>query len=360
MRSKKIYVLSLDTNEPVGGVKKQYQHVDILNKNGFEAYILHAIPGFRCTWFKNETKIAYWLDEDWNLPHWRKRLKRIIRAVPKTGHPKRNKIYFDKHSWSYLTPDDYLVLHEGLGPKMLEIEPGVKKIIFNQNAYFSFNGYSFNTNNLTSPYCDHSGDLVGVISISDDNEQYLRYVFPNIKCFRLRHPSRDPRVFSFSERKKKQICFMPRKRYEDALQVINILKFRAALKDWNIKIISGRTQEEVAQIMKESLIFLSFGYPEGSPLPPTEAMLCGCIVIGYHGNGGQEYFMPEFSYPIALGDIIGFASTTERIMREWEANPQIFETKTRQAAEFIRNRYSPEKEEEELVSVWKQILEEKG
>jgi hypothetical protein len=32
------------------------------------------------------------------------------------------------------------------------------------------------------------------------------------------------------------------------------------------------------------------GIVRGFRFPPAEAMLCGCVVVGYHGKGGQEYF----------------------------------------------------------------------
>src|SRR3546814_3802603 len=35
---------------------------------------------------------------------------------------------------------------------------------------------------------------------------------------------------------------------------------------------SGRPEAESARILRESLLFLSFGYPEGFSLPPAEAM----------------------------------------------------------------------------------------
>ena len=55
-----------------------------------------------------------------------------------------------------------------------------------------------------------------------------------------------------------------------------------------------------------------------------EAMASGCVVIGYHGRGGKEYFQRSFSYPIEAGDIVGFAKAVESVLaREKESRGQL-------------------------------------
>ena len=54
-----IYYWSPDYDTPVGGVKILYHDVDVLNANGIEAAVLHRKRGFRCTWFENNTRVAY-------------------------------------------------------------------------------------------------------------------------------------------------------------------------------------------------------------------------------------------------------------------------------------------------------------
>lgn len=140
------------------------------------------------------------------------------------------------------------------------------------------------------------------------------------------------------------------------MQVINILKFRGALKDFEIIPFINIPQTEVARIYQESLLFLSFGYPEGFGLPAAEAMASGCVVIGFHGGGGREFFKPEFSYPIEQGDIIGFAKTVEEVIQSFEQDPAPILEKGRLAANYIREQYSFELEEQEVVSAWRSIL----
>ncbi len=96
-----IYVLCPDHNTPSGGIKKLYRHVDVLNRHGFSAAILHRKQGFRCTWFANNTGIESY--------------GRAIKAM-----------MHDPHS--------YLVFPEIYGSEIAEYAPGVKKVIFNRVA----------------------------------------------------------------------------------------------------------------------------------------------------------------------------------------------------------------------------------
>jgi hypothetical protein len=48
-----IYYRCPDKDYPVGGIRVIYSHVDILNRNGFPAFVLHHYHPFRCTWFEN-------------------------------------------------------------------------------------------------------------------------------------------------------------------------------------------------------------------------------------------------------------------------------------------------------------------
>jgi hypothetical protein len=329
MNKPRIYVLSTDTNVPCGGIKQLYRHVDILNDHGFDASIIHSEKNFRCTWFKNNTPIS---------------------CLAKTQIEK----------------SDYLVVPEILGELFSEakadgglnrrlkefISLSKNTVIFNQNCYLSFNGYSITDSDVNPFWLSKS--LIAAIVVSEDSRQYMNYVFPNIETFRI-HNSVDSTLFSYQDEKKKQICFMPRKLRNDVSQVVNILKYRDALGDFKLIPIENKTEREVAQIMKESFMFLSFSYQEGCALPPIEAMMCGCLVIGYDGRGGREYFSRHVSFPIEGCNIIEFEKAVEDVIRHHNQNPAVFDEKRKKASEYVRTLYSPEVEREDIVQCWKQI-----
>ena len=66
---------------------------------------------------------------------------------------------------------------------------------------------------------------------------------------------------------------------------------------------------------------MSSGHPEGFGLPAAEAMLAGCIVVGYHGYGGREFLTEELAFPIDVGDVVAFADRVAEILRQLEDRP---------------------------------------
>jgi glycosyltransferase involved in cell wall biosynthesis len=330
MNKPRIFILSPDTNIPIGGIKQLYRHTDILNNNGFEAYILHSKKNFRCNWFDNNTRIC-------------------------------------RLSKTKLQKSDYLVVPEIYGGlfcrhKMIKwhnrqlknfISTSNNTVVFNQNCYLTFNGFSTGIGDI-NPFWQNDS-IKAVLVVSEDSRQYMNYALGNIKVFKI-HNSIDREIFSYQKKKKKLICYMPRKLAEDAVQVINILKYRNALGGFELTVIDSKNERQVAEIMKESLIFLSFSYQEGCQLPPMEAMLCGCVVIGYDGRGGREYFKSEFCYPVEQGDIISFAKTVEEVILKYNRNPDCFDEQRHKASEYIENNYSSEKETEDVLRCWRTII----
>ncbi len=334
MKKSKIYVFCPDRNEPSGGVKKLYRHVDILNKNGFSASIVQIKKNFRCTWFKNDTKVS------------------CISNIK-------------------IRPSDYLLLPESyervfLKRKKLSVNRKKRakikllkmdnpKVIFNQNSYYTFKNYSIDKDKSQGLYLQKN--TVASIVVSEDNERYLKFAFPGLKVFRVRN-SIDPDIFYYDSKKKKQIAFMPRKNIQDIGQVINILKIRNILDNYDLVSIDNLPEQGVAKIMRESLIFLSFGHPEGFGLPPAEAMACGCIVVGYHGMGGREFFKEDFSFPIEFGHIISFSKAVEDVINTYENNPDSIIKMGNEASHFITQTYSPKVEEEDVLGLWKMLIKE--
>lgn len=341
-----IYYLCPEHQTPVGGVRVIYRHVDILNKHGIPAYVVHSTKGFRVNWFENQTPIVYW-GNSW-LDRLVAKLKRRFDTTAVID------ISISGGSTQRISSADILVVPEMYGPDLAAAYGrGIKKVVLNQNCYLTFNGYSFQRDRLITPY-SHK-DVLATLINSIDGEEYLHYAFPELPLHRFRL-SIDPQRFSYQAKKKRQICFSRIKNQADAMQVVNILKFRGALKDFDLVPFINIPQAEVARIYQESLLFLSFGYPEGFGLPPAEAMACGCVAIGFHGGGGSEFFQSEFSYPIEQGDIIGFARTVEEVIKSFEQNPAAVLEKGRMAADFIRDHYSPEKEEAEVIGAWRAII----
>ncbi|MGK7346389.1 MAG: glycosyltransferase [Candidatus Nitrospinota bacterium M3_3B_026] len=308
----RIYFYCFDNDRPVGGIKQIYRHVDALNEIGYRAFVLHDRPGFRASWFENKTRIEY---------------------TPSVS----------------LAADDILAAPELVGPAFTQTAKGVRKVIFNQNCYYTFNAYGLDPADMKSPYL--SDDLAAVITVSEDSKDYLGFAFPGIPVHRVRYGI-DSGLFAPAPEKKKTIAFMPRKNPHAVNQVVNMLKFRRSLRGFRLHPIDGLPEAEVAAALGEAMVFLSFGFPEGFGLPPAEAMACGCVVAGFHGGGGAEFFRPEFSWPVAQEDITGFVRAVEEILSLAGENPAAMAEKGAAAARFIRENYSRERELESIREAW--------
>jgi len=311
----RIVVLCPDHDAPSGGVRRLYRHVDVLARAGFDAVLLHQKPGFRCTWFENATRVAYAADTPFR-------------------------------------PGDWVVVPEVFGPDLAKIAPGLPKVVFNQNAYLTFTGYSVDPADRRTPYTHP--EVRAALVVSDDNRDYLAYPFPRLALHRV-HYGIDP-LFRPAPAKRPLVAYMPRKNAADVVQVVNLLKHRGALDGFRLVPVDGQPEAAVAALLAEAAVFLSFGHPEGCPLPPLEAMASGCVVVGYHGRGGREYLLPEHAFPVEAGDVVGFARAAERVLALARTDPsQLLELGGRARA-FVAENYSPRREERGIVSIWQALL----
>lgn len=337
-----IYVLCPKQKKPVGGIKQLYKLVDTLNSIGHDAYIIHGKHGFRARWFENQTPIKY-------FPNLFALLYSFKKKKSKLKIPLILKQIFISNRMP--EPNSILIVPEMYGLYINDIMPKNNVVIFNQNCYYTFDKYE-KMQLQYSPYLNPK--TLGCIVVSEDSFKYLKYSFPNLDVFRMRLGI--SKCFKYSGVKKKQIAFMPRKLSEDSNQLFHIITNRLELKDWKFVSINGMNEEQVANILQESAIFLSFNHREGFGLPPVEAMACGCYVIGYSGNGGKEYLNKDFCSPIDDRNIIAFAKEIEAKIKEYDINPKQILEMGKLASNYVINNYNIDQEKEDIVNIWEQIL----
>jgi glycosyltransferase involved in cell wall biosynthesis len=196
---------------------------------------------------------------------------------------------------------------------------------------------------------------VATIVPSLDSVRFMEHAFPGARVFRVRN-SIDTGLFRLEKGKALQISYMPRRNCEDARRVLAILAARNALDGVEVVAIDGLPAGEVAAVLRRSAVFLTLGYQEGFGLPGVEAMACGAIVVGFDGNGGREYLLPELAYPVPTADVVAVAAAVEQVLADFRERPELARERGRRASEFVRSEYSPEAEEEELLATWNAIL----
>ena len=305
-----LYYFCYENSWPTGGNKICYRHVELLNHLGVDAAILHLHSSFRYS--------------------------QLTHRPPIVG--------LDSVRFS---SNDVLILPEDLGPEHVQLVPRLRRIVFNQGANNMFNKYSLMDER---PLVHQLQSVIGCFAVSDENLRYLRFAFPRLKVERL-ILSLDFAIFDGGDctQKKPEICFLTSKNHTDVIQVVNLLHMRGFCNGWRFTPIHGMSEHEVADTMRRSAIFLSFGHPEGLCLANLEAMASGCRVIGYSGIGAREYFRDNLACEVPVGDIQAFVEAVEHSVLDYQVNTQKFISYVAAGQAHVRDYYSPQREKESLI-----------
>jgi len=312
-----IYYICPYSKSPSGGIRVIYRHVDALNAAGFSAAVLHQKAAQRPTWFANATRVVG--EEDFTL-----------------------------------SERDILVVPEFYGPSLDQLPPEPRVVIFNQGAYFTFEWIPFLETEAGAPY-NKVPNLVGMLAVSHDNLELLRHTFPKM-AVHLARPVVDGSVFHPGTLPQRRIAFTMHRRERERDHLLHILRSRGVLDGWQTSPIAGYTEQETAQIMRESALFLSFSEREGFGLPPAEAMASGCYVVGYTGNAGWEYFDTAYSVPVPDSNVLAFAQEVEAAMAAFDADPQAIAKKGRAASEWILGHYTAQGLRDDLTDFFRHLV----
>lgn len=304
--SRRIYYLNHDYPRPSGGIRVIYRQVELLRQRGFEATVVQRLRGYRPSWFTSEAPVEC-LDD--------------IRPLAADF---------------VVIPENYrngARLFGGTAPA---------KIVFCQNHHYVFRGFA--ANRTWRRWCSD------VVCVSTPIRDYLRRAFgindaPLWPCFVDRNLFR-PRP------KRLQICYMPRKRPEEAKFIReSFAAMYPGLRSIPWVRIDGLPEREVARIMGESAIFLALGRHEGLGLPPLEAMASACQVVGFSAGGGAEYASPENGRWVDEGDLVSCVDALAQTLKEYEHGTVL------PAVEKTLSTYSRERADQALVEYWAERME---
>lgn len=301
-----IYYLCPDYPVPSGGIRAIYRHVDILNRAGLSAAVLHHGDGFACRWFEHST--------------------RTVGA-----------------SSVALSADDALVVPEIYGPFLRRLPREPRLIAFSQNAYLTFE-------HMPAGERPAYERFDAALTVSDDSAEYLRFAFPGLDVSIVPNAI-DAGVFHAApQAPPERVAMMARKRPGDADAILELLGDR--LRGWEVVRIEGASEAETAAALRSAPIFLALGWREGFGLPAAEAMASGCYVVGFPGFGGRELFDPSFSTPLEDGDVLGAAKAVAEAMRWYERRPDEVRAAGARAARHIGSEHALERQAEALLDFY--------
>lgn len=273
-------------NKPVGGIKVIYRQAEIvqeiLRQNGVSVSIMHPNTWFfKIKWFESKVPIRRGFFK-WQWSDSKPSCSRISDI-------------FDSNNHMIILPELWARKY---GHQLADM--GVPYAIFVQNGYYISKG---DPNILNKAY--YSARCI--MTISEDATQCVAMAFPGCESKILRvRCAVDGTKFLNDELKENIITYMPRKLADHSSKVNFFLRNHLPA-HWKIIPIQGLSEDGVAKLLKRSKIFMSFSHFEGLGLPPIEAALAGNQVIGYTGQGGKEYWMPEIFSEVNSGDVMGFA-----------------------------------------------------
>ena len=158
----KIYFICPTNKFASGGVKHIYRQVELLNNNGFNAVLLLKKRANQ-NWFSSKVPVQL-------SPYIFKKLKYQY-SNKKMNIFRKLTLSFLKMFSVKLEKDAILVFPEIYGPKIHQIEMGMKKVIFNQNCYYTFDHFSLFQDMQENPYLHK--DTAAIIVCSQDAQDYL-------------------------------------------------------------------------------------------------------------------------------------------------------------------------------------------
>ena len=242
--------------------------------------------------------------------------------------------------------DTYVVPEGWPNALVLGLRRGCRTLVYCQNWSYLFHGLEPGV---------HWRDLpVEFLAVSDPVAWHLEQVLgrrpPIIR------PALDTGLFHPPASKPGgalRIGFMPRKNKALADQIRRIFEERNPHAKVEWVPIHGLDRPGVAEALRSCHVFLVTGFPEGCPLPPLEAMACGCLCVGFSGFGGWDYmrqidphgYAPH-GYALrdvpwggngwwsADGDVLGVAMGLERSVRIFPQCAELLDQTAQTAAAY--------------------------
>jgi len=312
-RQRRVIFVLEPFESPSGGVAVIYRHVEILSNYNIKAYV--ALP--------NKPKRDFYGS-----------------TAPLIIHG--NQFQFEV--------GDIWVIPEGFAQYLQALRPArIRQLMFCQNQYCLPYG-----NDPRAGFLEEFG-VHGVIASSESIRSFFRDVYGMADVPIIPYAI-DTEIYKPAPSKRRQVAFMPRKLPRDARLICKIFQRRHPRHaDIPWVAIEGTTQREAARAMGESEIFLSLSHQESFGLPPLEAMACGCLVAGYHGDGGREYMNTANGWWAETGDwktcVDGIAAAIDLLNTGGAA----LQARQEAMSETLA-RYNPSRMESILLEFWKTEL----
>lgn len=253
---------------------------------------------------------------------------------------------YQEFMFDNLGTDDLVIVSEEFAwvANILLIPKNIKYIVINQGISASFvseldyNGHKYVYHRALAVMVNSEHSSNGVQKIFDiDQSKIVRYrIGINTQMY-------------YPEEKENSMCFLTFKNHPFACFMNTYV--RGKYPDWNVIAINYLPKAEAAAIFRKSKLLLTFGGPEGFGLPPLEAALCGCKVVGFDGYGGKEFFKEPIFTSVNHLDNLDFIDKIDTAI----TNVDIWTSDNIEYLDYLRSFYNLEKSKSGLISFYTQI-----
>jgi hypothetical protein len=322
-----------------------YDFVEALREAGFDAWVLHDAPDARYV----NCADAAWVLHDPALKiipsrsqrKWRQAAARLGVIAAQWAAP--------PHGRLVATAGDVIVTPEYIMDAVFEIYPRQKMVLLAQNPFSHMQAHLRAEAKGVSP----AHRLSASIGTSEINMGFFDLL--RIGNCHYVPVSMSPERFSPTRPKKKQIAYMPRKRPQEAQLIRDALERRGNIGDYRLVEIDQMSLEQVREVLETSCIFISLSKRESIGFPAAEAMAAGCLVVGYQGCGGAEFFDETTGVPVIEDNSAALVEAVESAASRLAAGDRAYDERRIAGTARVKERYGKGKCMAKLVEVWGEI-----
>ncbi|MEU5691042.1 glycosyltransferase [Actinosynnema sp. NPDC020468] len=264
-----VVYLAPDFAEPSGGMRAIYRHAETARAAGLDAKVWHFAEDFKCDWFATSATVVRGASLD-------------------------------------LGPNDLLVVPEVMVLTGFDPAPGVRKVVYNQNHFYTFDNFEGAAYPGWSP-------APAVWTASDVSVAVLRRLHPDLAVLQVPYAI-DGDVFRSAATRKRRVVWMPRKRRREAALLEVLFRNDPRFADVELVPLDGASEAHTADVLAEASVFVALGAEEGFGLPVPEALAAGCAVVGYPAGGGAELFTAPNAHEIADADVLAVVDEVARLL----------------------------------------------
>ena len=268
-----------------------------------------------------------------------------------------------------MEPGDVYLAPEGwpnaLAPGM---QAGARCLVYCQNWAYLWNGLPDGVDWDQLP--------VAFLAVSDPVARFIEQATGTLPP--VLRPAIDPARFFPPPAKPAlgpvRVGYMPRKNKALAAMLRRLAEARSARTGiaYEFAPIDGLPPDGVADALRDCHVFLATGFPEGCPLPPLEALACGCVVAGFSGFGGFDYmrqagaggFVPSVplrdvawggnGFYAADNDVFAAGACLEQAARLWLDGGATLETAL-ENGRLTAAAYGPGEQRTALAGIWQEL-----